>query len=219
MTGSEERPRAPGQLEVVRQFINTADLDPGKEELVDLDALASWLRQHGLIAARDRLAAGDLERALSVREGLRKLLETRASGALEAAAAPRALNDLLSGTLLRVAFEPDGTPVLAPAAPSPLDGALAQLLAIVVRAAGDGSWGRLKVCADHGCLWAFYDRSKNRSRSWCNMAVCGNRAKGREYRRRQRSERAPAVERTPAVERAPAVNAQTRLKKPEAQAD
>jgi hypothetical protein len=51
------------------------------------------------------------------------------------------------------------------------------------------------------------------------MAVCGNRAKGREYRRRQRSERAPAVERTPAVERAPAVNAQTRLKKPEAQAD
>ena len=212
MTSGEERPAAPGQLEVVRQFINTADLDPGKEELGDLAALASWLRKHGLIAARDRLAAGDLERALSVREGLRNLLETRASGALEADS-PRALNELLSGTLLRVAFEPDGTPALAPAVRSPLDGALAQLLAIVVRAAGDGSWSRLKVCADHGCLWAFYDQSRNRSRSWCSMAACGNRAKGREYRRRQRSERAPTVE------RAPKVNAQTQREMPDAQAD
>ena len=52
----------------------------------------------------------------------------------------------------------------------------------------DGSWERLKVCADHGCRWAFYDRSKNRQGHWCDMAVCGNRLKNRELRARQRDQ-------------------------------
>jgi len=43
---------------------------------------------------------------------------------------------------------------------------------------------RLKICPN--CGWLFLDRSKNRSRAWCDMAVCGNRAKAsRHYHRRQ----------------------------------
>ncbi len=43
---------------------------------------------------------------------------------------------------------------------------------------------RLKICAN--CEWLFLDRSRNRSRMWCDMAVCGNRAKAkRHYHRRQ----------------------------------
>lgn len=43
---------------------------------------------------------------------------------------------------------------------------------------------RLKICGH--CGWLFLDRSKNRSRFWCDMAVCGNRAKAaRHYRRRK----------------------------------
>jgi predicted RNA-binding Zn ribbon-like protein len=43
---------------------------------------------------------------------------------------------------------------------------------------------RLKICGH--CGWLFVDRSKNRSRAWCDMAVCGNREKARRhYRRRQ----------------------------------
>jgi predicted RNA-binding Zn ribbon-like protein len=187
--------QAPGRLELVRQFINTVDIEHVEEELVDLDALAAWLRKHGLLRARERLAAGDLERALTVREGLRDLLEARSGGQRPETASLRPLNSLLSGALLRAAFAPDGAPALAPAAGAPFDRALAELLAIILRAAGDGSWERLKVCADHGCRWVFYDRSKNHSRSWCNMAVCGNRAKAREYRRRQRGERAQSVSR------------------------
>jgi predicted RNA-binding Zn ribbon-like protein len=187
--------RAPGRLELVRQFINTVDILPGEDQFVDLDALAAWLRKHGLLARRERLGTGDLDRAVAVREGLRDLLEAHAGVNRPPAASLRALNTLLSGGLLRVAFEPDGTPALARSSGSPLDGALAELLAIIVAAAGDGSWARLKVCADDGCRWAFYDRSKNHSRSWCNMAVCGNRAKAREYRRRQRSQRAQPVSR------------------------
>jgi predicted RNA-binding Zn ribbon-like protein len=47
-----------------------------------------------------------------------------------------------------------------------------------------GDWGRLKLCPADDCRWAFYDRSRNRSRVWCDMADCGNLAKVRGYRAR-----------------------------------
>jgi predicted RNA-binding Zn ribbon-like protein len=40
------------------------------------------------------------------------------------------------------------------------------------------------VHRNHGCRWAFYDYSKNRSASWCLMQLCGNRRKIRAYRER-----------------------------------
>jgi predicted RNA-binding Zn ribbon-like protein len=36
---------------------------------------------------------------------------------------------------------------------------------------------------------AFYDRSKNSSRTWCSMSSCGNRAKTRAYRGRRHAAR------------------------------
>lgn len=45
--------------------------------------------------------------------------------------------------------------------------------------------GALKICPN--CEWLFLDRSKNRSRAWCDMAVCGNRVKARlHYQRKSR---------------------------------
>jgi predicted RNA-binding Zn ribbon-like protein len=175
---------APGRLELVRQFVNTADLADGKDELDGLDALAAWLRERALIGPRERLAPDDLQRALGVREALRDLLENRSGGALDEAAV-HALNAVPAGALLRVVFDRQGTPQLESVAGG-LDRALGELFAIIHAAAVDGSWDRLKVCADDGCRWAFYDQSRNRSRSWCNMASCGNRAKARSYRQRQR---------------------------------
>jgi predicted RNA-binding Zn ribbon-like protein len=178
-----EPPSAPGQLELVSQFINSADLAAGEDEWSDLDALRDWLREHDLIGARERLGAGDLQQALRVREALRKVLDDRQLGGQVDPAAIGVLNAAGSGALLQVGFAGDGLPALEAAARG-LEGALARLFAIVELAAADGSWLRLKVCADHGCRWAFYDQSKNRSRSWCNMASCGNRAKARKYRLR-----------------------------------
>ena len=51
----------------------------------------------------------------------------------------------------------------------------------------DGTWSRLKACPGPHCGWVFYDGSRNRSRQWCSMQICGNRVKGREFRARQRS--------------------------------
>jgi predicted RNA-binding Zn ribbon-like protein len=47
---------------------------------------------------------------------------------------------------------------------------------------------RIKTCAAPDCGWKFVDQSKNRSRRWCDMAVCGNLAKARLYRARNNQE-------------------------------
>lgn len=41
--------------------------------------------------------------------------------------------------------------------------------------------GRVKECSGPGCTWLFVDQSRNHSRRWCDMAVCGNRAKARRH--------------------------------------
>ena len=40
---------------------------------------------------------------------------------------------------------------------------------------------RLHACASETCRWLFLDTSKNRTRRWCDMKICGNRAKARRY--------------------------------------
>lgn len=45
--------------------------------------------------------------------------------------------------------------------------------------------GRLRICPN--CRWLFMDRSRNGSRLWCDMAVCGNRQKAKRHYRRRRA--------------------------------
>jgi predicted RNA-binding Zn ribbon-like protein len=67
--------------------------------------------------------------------------------------------------------------------PCPLDLATARsALKLICQPEPD----RLKICPN--CEWLFIDKSKNRSRNWCDMAVCGNRAKARLHYRRKRKE-------------------------------
>jgi predicted RNA-binding Zn ribbon-like protein len=46
---------------------------------------------------------------------------------------------------------------------------------------------RVKECASPTCEWVFLDRSRNRSRRWCDMSDCGNRAKARRFQERRRA--------------------------------
>jgi len=50
----------------------------------------------------------------------------------------------------------------------------------------------LKKCANDRCGWLFIDMSRNNSRRWCNMKVCGNRAKAHRYYQRKRLEKKSA---------------------------
>jgi predicted RNA-binding Zn ribbon-like protein len=120
---------------------------------------------------------------VAFREGLRGLLLAHNGGTT---AEVETINDLVAPTPLRVAFRPNGGLELEPGADGePVDRVLGRLLAVVARAEAEGTWGRLKACRNEDCRWAFYDASKNRSGSWCNMAICGARHKMRAYRRRK----------------------------------
>lgn len=55
-----------------------------------------------------------------------------------------------------------------------------------LKLAGTAAPERLKTCRD--CGWLYFDRSKNRSRAWCDMAVCGNRAKARRHYRARKQD-------------------------------
>lgn len=62
------------------------------------------------------------------------------------------------------------------------------VFAAASRLAVRGQWERVKICPADDCRWAFYDRSRNHSRTWCSMQVCGNREKARSWRGRRSGE-------------------------------
>jgi predicted RNA-binding Zn ribbon-like protein len=48
-----------------------------------------------------------------------------------------------------------------------------------------GQVAQIKTCDVDTCRWLFLDTSKNHTRRWCNMRVCGNRMKARRFQARQ----------------------------------
>jgi predicted RNA-binding Zn ribbon-like protein len=97
--------------------------------------------------------------------------------------AAEVLNRAARSAQMSVSFGQRGRACIEPLAPA-VDGALGKIIAIVVDAMADGTWERFKICRDPGCSWAFYDRSKNHSGTWCDITSCGNIAKARTYRAR-----------------------------------
>jgi predicted RNA-binding Zn ribbon-like protein len=187
-----KRQDAPGELEVVRQFVNTADLDPGEEQLMAPADLRSWLAAHRLGETGMRVSSGDLVRALELREAIRAILLAHTDGSPAPAHASGVLDDAAARARLSLRFDEHGGARVQPAAPG-VAGALGQLLTIVHAAIADGTWPQLKACHERTCAWAFYDHSKNHSGTWCAMQSCGNRAKARNYReRRSRQSAEPA---------------------------
>ena len=174
---------APGQLALVQDFINTLDVVPRAEErLSDPSALARWLAQRQLLSRGQRLTPADVRHAVEVREALRDLLVMN-SGQRPRPEAIQTLSRAARGSQVMVGFDAAGEATLAPLSGG-LDAAIGKLIAIVAESMLEGTWSRLKPCADATCRWAFYDSSKNRSGSWCSMASCGNRCKARRYRTR-----------------------------------
>ena len=69
---------------------------------------------------------------------------------------------------------------------APVEAALAPIALAAVELFTQGDFTRIKECGGHACGWLFYDTSKNNSRRWCEMEVCGNRAKQRRLAARRR---------------------------------
>jgi predicted RNA-binding Zn ribbon-like protein len=164
---------APGRLALVQRFVNTVDHEHGREVLHSPARLRSVLLALGLLDPGARVTDADLERALELREGLRELALANNEGADEPV--------LEAELVVRI----DGRAGVLEPARRNVDGALADLVGVVYTAMADGTWTRLKACRRDVCRWLFYDRSRNRSAVWCQMAVCGNRTKTKAYRARR----------------------------------
>jgi predicted RNA-binding Zn ribbon-like protein len=173
---------APGELELVRAFINTWDADDDVELLPGPVELRAWMAERGLLDASERATAADHRHAIEVREALRAMLLANGGIELDPGAGP-ALDAASRRARLGVRFDDHGH-VRTAAEAGGVAGALGRLLAIVAAAQDEGTWPRLKACLADDCQWAYYDLSRNRSAVWCDMASCGNRQKVRSYRER-----------------------------------
>ncbi|GGV03486.1 hypothetical protein GCM10010182_21860 [Actinomadura cremea] len=178
---------------LLRDFVNTLNIDAGTEGLATPADLTGWLAGRGLVPAGTAASDGDLGTAIDLREGLRAAMlgnhgRGTAGGGPGAPELPAELEDALGTLPLRVTLAAGPRPSLRPAGePGTAAAGLAGIAAAIAGAAADGTWPRLKVCHEDTCLWAFLDTSKNRSRAWCDMSTCGNRTKTRAYRARRRA--------------------------------
>lgn len=170
-----------GAVAVVRDFVNTSDHDEGTDELDSLPGLSRWLVATGLAEPGPEATAAELDLALRLRDGLRRGLELNHDGDSEPL--PGLVDVLVE---LPVVLGWDGT---APVLTTTTGGVLGGLARVAVSAhetVATGEWGRLKICSFDECEWAYVDRSKNRSRHYCEYG-CGNKLKTRAYRARQRA--------------------------------
>jgi predicted RNA-binding Zn ribbon-like protein len=173
---------APGDLALVERFINTADVEDDADQVDSPQKLAGWLQEAGLAAADPGIGEQDVERVRAVREALRGLALANNGGPLypvDLATLNRAAADLD----LRLRFGGRGARLETSGGAA--EAALGRILSAVFTAMVDGSWSRMKACRRHSCRYAFYDSSKNRSSTWCSMAICGNRTKAESYRKRR----------------------------------
>jgi len=173
----------PPDLEIVRQFLNTASLQDRREQFTTPGALHAWLTDHGLIGPEDPIDETDRLRACAFRESLRELAYANHGAPMD----PHAGDSLAAAAhhaRLSFAFEAGPRRLRLESTAAGLNAAIGGLLSIVYRAMTDGTWERLKACRKDSCRWAFYDKPKNRSGTWCSMATCGNRMKAQRRRER-----------------------------------
>jgi predicted RNA-binding Zn ribbon-like protein len=172
-------------LDLVIDFVNTWEAETDIDEIAGPQGLAEWLAGRELLGPGFPIREPHRERAVRLREALRVLM-MRHNGLQSDVDAAAELEEVARRGRLSIRFDADGASRLEPSAAG-FDGALAQLLIPVIESGSDGTWERVKACRADDCLWAFYDHSRNHSRTWCTMSVCGNRAKARTYRRRARA--------------------------------
>lgn len=189
--------------ELCLDFANTVDsrpTDAARELLADYGDLVRWTLQAKAITPRvakrlrasatrhKRQATAVLRRARALRETIFETFSALTRGVSPPTATLDVLNEHLSNALVRrrlthndctYRWEWD------------TEDALDRVLWPVVQSAAElltsDRLDRVRECGADNCAWLFLDRSKNRSRRWCDMAVCGNRVKARRFRQGQRA--------------------------------
>jgi len=175
-----------------------------REDLNSFADFAAWCEQAGLVDKSEgevlvRMAARHpadgasvLARALALREAIYRIFCAVANDKDPEPADLAQLNCELAGALgrLRVGSSRDGFAWQWAKKGSALDEALGP----IARSAAElltasQMLNQVRQCRGDNCGWLFVDGSKNHSRRWCDMRDCGNRAKVRRHRLKQRREK------------------------------
>jgi predicted RNA-binding Zn ribbon-like protein len=207
---TEARAAAPHEFEIsggalcldLANTVSNRGTEP-VERLVRYGDLVDWARQAGAAedgeatalrrraAAEPGAAAAVLARARTLREALYALFSAAAAGRPGPEAALAVFNAELPAALARRRLARDGAGYrwrdAAPGEGPPLDAPLAPVVRSAAELLASGELALVRECAADTCGWLFLDRSRNRSRRWCDMKVCGNRAKARRHYRRQKA--------------------------------
>ncbi|HTI54179.1 MAG TPA: ABATE domain-containing protein [Verrucomicrobiae bacterium] len=185
-------------------FVNTVHFRPVSDrlELINsYDDLLAWARQATIITPgeaatlaeashrRERSAADALAHVRGLRESTYAIFSSRAAGLPAREADLRTLNRAVGRAMAHAGLIPSGSrfewawPDVAPD--------LDRVAWWVARSAAElltsDDITFVRECAGYDCGWLFMDTTKNRSRRWCDMRTCGNRAKSRRHYERRRA--------------------------------
>jgi predicted RNA-binding Zn ribbon-like protein len=134
-----------------------------------------------------------LRRAIALRETIWRVFDALAKGARADPSDLATLHEEEVAAMRHARFQQTGSGIDYEWSDEPL---LDRPLWAIARSAADlltsRDIARVRECGSETCEWLFIDRSRNHTRRWCDMNDCGNRAKVRRFRQRQRAPKAKA---------------------------
>ncbi len=163
----------------------------GVETLVTPGDLAAWLVRAGVMDAPAAVTPKVLGQARDLREAIDALIVAAIDGPPAPGDAITLVDDWLvfAGARPQLVAGAGGVPVLTERAPA--DSPRRALGMVALDAAqmvgAPGQRDRIRICASETCSGRFFDRSPGGRRRWCSMRTCGNEAKARRHRARQRA--------------------------------
>ena len=182
--GDDESKPAPEPLVRVQALVNTVELPDGPDRLADSADARPWLIDNAPVGTdrRPDLSPTWIWSGVCARRCVRCWCTTPAARRRAVRRCRRCRRSRREGTAR--ADCGDAGEVRLSATGDTVRERLVELLLIMRDAQRDGSWARLKACANDECQWAFYDRSRNHGGTWCEMSACGNKLKNRDFRAR-----------------------------------
>jgi predicted RNA-binding Zn ribbon-like protein len=195
--------------ELCLDFINTLDNRPVPERLKELinsyADLADWATESGAIHPKLRAsliqeaklhparASAVLRRAIDFRETLYRIVESSLAKRDPAEADRGAFSSVHGEALshLELRATRQGLKLDWPEDQANLEAVLWPIARSAGQLLTSADMRRVRECGSETCRWLFVDRSKNGSRRWCDMKVCGNRTKAQKFYRRNKAHSKP----------------------------
>jgi predicted RNA-binding Zn ribbon-like protein len=161
------------------------------ETLITPSDLGKWLVEAGLLAEPMKVPREVLGEARELREAINAVAVATVDGSSPPAGAVKLIDRWIvhAGTRPHLLLDDGGTPVLGErgptASPRRALGTIALDAANMIGLPHQRA--RVRICASETCSSRFYDRSPAGARVWCSMQLCGNVAKARRHRSRQKA--------------------------------